>query len=40
MKILPSKEAVIPTLLLAFLAIAIYNRVGYVSNLIGVNKAA
>lgn len=41
MKILPSKEQIIPTLLIALVAIMIYNRVPYVGNLLGnPNKPA
>ena len=41
MKILPSKEMIVPGLLVAFLAIMIYNRVPYVGNVLGnPNKPA
>lgn len=41
MKILPSKEQIIPMLIVAMVAIAIYNRVPYVGNLLGnPNKPA
>jgi len=35
MKILPSKEQIIPGLIIALVAIMIYNRVPYVGNLLG-----
>lgn len=35
MKIIPSKESIIPTLLLVFVGIMIYNKVPYVGQLLG-----
>lgn len=41
MKILPSKEQIIPTLLLVFVGLMIYNRVPFVGALVGnPNKPA
>lgn len=41
MKILPSKEQIVPGLIIAFVAIMLYNRVPYVGNLLGnPNKPA
>lgn len=41
MKILPSKEQIIPVMLLVFVGIMVYNRVPYVGQLLGnPNKPA